>query len=180
MDLLGRLAVHLAFRDGDAMKDRDGFLFYPIAQATPPQQGTDVTEVAPVMMFMAVLAMAMLRFVFVMMMSMPVGPVLMMMLMFMMMVMFSLIVPMFVIVVVICRMHIELHAFDAALLRSRAMEMVAVEFERQQSALEIAETHPQVEQRSDKHIAADPAERIKVKRFHSSSPAARALIWLAA
>ena len=42
------------------------------------------------------------------------------------------------------------------------------------------EVQAQVQQRAQEHVAADAAKKIKVNRFHVSSPAARALIWLAA
>jgi len=36
---------------------------------------------------------------------------------------------------------------------------------------------PKIDERTQEHIAADPAENIEVNGFHLSSPAARALIW---
>jgi hypothetical protein len=136
-------------------------------------------------LFVSVRAMVMLVFVFVLMvmMTMPVLMAVFMVLMFMMMVMmfsFVMLMAMVMVVIVICHVHIELHAFNAGLLRPPAMQMVALELEGLEPALELAEFHAQVEQCPDEHIAADAAERIEVKRSHSSSPAANALIWLAA
>jgi len=175
MDLVRQLAVHFAFGDGHPMKNADRFFLHPITQTTPPHQGPDVTKIASMVMFSV--------FVFMVMMSMTVLMAVFMVLVFMMMVMmftFVMNMAVIIIVVVICHVHIELHPFNPALLRPPAMQMVAVELERLKFALEVAEFDAEVEQCPDEHITADPAERIEIKRSHSSSPAANALIWLAA
>ena len=91
---------------------------------------------------------------------------------------------MFVVVImimlVVTHMHIELHPIDSRLLRARAVEMEAFEFQRTQFAFEITEFHAKIEQRPEEHVPANAAERVEIKRFHSSSPVANALIWLAA
>jgi hypothetical protein len=143
-------------------------------------------------MMMLIMFMQVLMFVFlVVVVAMPVRAVFMamgvmvfMLMLMMVVVMPSLIMRMLVrvimIVVVIAHVHIEFHAFDAGFLGAGTMQMVAVELEGLEFALEVAEFHTEVEQGAEEHIAANAAEGIKVKRSHSSSPAAKALIWLAA
>jgi len=86
----------------------------------------------------------------------------------------------FMMVIIVLDMHIELHTFDAGFLAACAMKMISVELESLQSLFELGEFNAQVEQRAEEHVAADSTEDIEVERFHSSSPTASALIWLAA
>jgi hypothetical protein len=90
------------------------------------------------------------------------------------------IVGMVVTVAVIIQVHIKLHAIDAGLLCAFRVDVVAFDLERLKLALEFLEVRAQIQQRTDEHIAANAAESVEVKRVHSSSPAANALIWLAA
>jgi hypothetical protein len=75
------------------------------------------------------------------------------------------------------QMDIKLHAGDAGFLLARDVEMIAVEFQLLQLALQLARIRAEVNQRADEHVAADAAENVEIKRFHFS---ANALIWLAA
>jgi deoxyribonuclease-4 len=72
------------------------------------------------------------------------------------------------------------HAGRARLLPTRAVQMESLQLQRPQLPFERAELDAQIEQRPEEHVPADSAENIQIKRFHSNSPAANALIWLAA
>ena len=64
------------------------------------------------------------------------------------------------------QMDIKLHAGDAGFLLARDVEVVAVEFQLLQLALQLAAIRAEVNQRADEHVAADAAENIEIKRFH--------------
>ena len=64
------------------------------------------------------------------------------------------------------QMNIKLHAFDLRFVLSRNVEMVAVEMQLFEFVFELMGIHAEVEQRADKHVAADAAENIQVKSFH--------------
>ena len=89
-------------------------------------------------------------------------------------------VVMAVVMTMVVRVDVELGALDICLFSARRVQMKLVQAQFLQFILKLAEVNPEVEHRADKHVAADPAEHIKVKRLHSNSPAASALIWLAA
>jgi len=199
--LIRGLAVDFAFGDGDPVKHRNRFLFHPVAQRTAGDQVTNLAERAAMVMFMfmvvavfvlvVMMTVLMLILMVVMLMMMmvvmrmtvrPMVVLIFVMLVMMGMVMLILVMTMalFMMVVVVLEMHIELHTFDAGLLSARAMKMIAVELESFQFMFELRKFNPQIQKRSQEHVAADSTEDIEIKRFHSSSPAASALIWLAA
>jgi hypothetical protein len=95
-------------------------------------------------------------------------------------VMVMMIVRMIVTVAMIIRVHIKLHAINAGLLRAFRVGVIALDLERLKLALEFLEIRAQIQQGAHEHIAANAAENVEVKRVHSNSPAANALIWLAA
>ena len=104
----------------------------------------------------------------------------MMMFVFMLMLM---LVSVFVLVVVVMgrfEVDVELNAFDAGPVLARNMEVILMQTQFLKFPLEMMEIHSEINQGSEKHIAADAAENIEVNGFHLSSPAASALIWLAA
>ena len=68
------------------------------------------------------------------------------------------------------QMDIKLHAGDAGFLLARDVEMIAVEFQLLQLALQLARIRAEVNQRADEHVAADAAENVEIKRFHIISP----------
>ena len=72
------------------------------------------------------------------------------------------------IVMLVRQMHVELHAFDAGLVLARNVQVIAVELELPEFALQPARVHAQINQRADEHVAADAAEDVEVKRFHWS------------
>src|SRR6266540_4245228 len=113
--------------------------------------------------------MTMLVFIFVMMVVVPMMMLVLVMAMFVLM-----------LVVLILQVDVKLYSFDAGLLPTRGAKMIAVDFQTLESVFELSKINPEVEQGPEKHVAADAAENIEVERFHSSSPAANALIWLAA
>src|SRR5256885_7148589 len=101
------------------------------------------------------------------------------MLMLFMMVMMP--VPMFMLVLMILlQMHIKLHSFNIGFLLPSCMQVIVLQLQLAQFAIQLLELDTQVQHRADEHVAADAAENIEVNGLHFSSPAARALIWLAA
>src|SRR5436190_18680169 len=84
------------------------------------------------------------------------------------------------VVMIVFDVHVEPGPVDARLLSARGVDMEFVEAKFFQFVLQLAQVHAEVKHRADKHVAADPAEHIQVKRLHSNSPATSALIWLAA
>ena len=86
------------------------------------------------------------------------------------------------VVMVIFQMHVELHAFDRRLLGASKMQMISLHPQLLQLMLERMKIHAQIQHRANKHVAADAAENIEVKRFHFAweCSEARELIWLAA
>ena len=89
----------------------------------------------------------------------------------------------FVLVMVVMRrlkVDVELNPFDAGPALARNVEVIFMQTQLFQLPLELMEIQPEIDQGSEKHIAADAAENIKVNGFHWSSPAASALIWEAA
>ena len=81
---------------------------------------------------------------------------------------------------IILQVDVELHAFDIGFLTAGRVQVVVVELELLEFVFELFEIDAEVEHRADEHIATDPAEDVEVDSFHFNSPAARALIWLAA
>ena len=81
--------------------------------------------------------------------------------------------------VIMRQMDVKLRADDAAAGLTADVQVVAGDAETGERAFEFGRVDAQVEERADKHVAADAAEQIEVERFHEDSPA-RALIWLAA
>ena len=74
---------------------------------------------------------------------------------------------MIVVVVVIMReVNIKFHAGDGGFLPARDVQMIAVELELLQFALQLLRIHAEVEQRGDKHVARDTAKNIEIKGFH--------------
>ncbi len=68
--------------------------------------------------------------------------------------------------VVRLQMHLELRPFDLAAFGARGVQMVALQAQLRQLAPQVVQSHPQVQHRADKHVAADAAENIQVNRFH--------------
>jgi hypothetical protein len=83
-----------------------------------------------------------------------------------------------VVIVVMFRfeVNVEFRSGNAGALLARDMEVILIERQFLQFALELMEINPQIQESSDEHVAADAAENVEVNRFHSSSLAARALI----
>jgi hypothetical protein len=74
--------------------------------------------------------------------------------------------------------NVEFDSFDTRFVLARCVQMKVAQPELRKLPLQIREGHPQINQRADKHVAADSAENIQVQCFHFS--AASVLIWLAA
>jgi hypothetical protein len=73
------------------------------------------------------------------------------------------------VMVVVLHVNVELHAVDAGLLSAADVQVITAEIEFPQFAFEIANIHPQINQRADKHVAADAAEEIEVQGFHAEN-----------
>ncbi len=84
------------------------------------------------------------------------------------------------VVMVVLQVDVEFYTFDIGFLTAGRVQVVVIEAELLEFLFELTEIDAQIEHRTDEHIAADPAEDVEVDSFHLSSPAARALIWLAA
>src|SRR3954471_12122310 len=77
----------------------------------------------------------------------------------------------------VCEMDIKLYTFDAGLLSATHMQMKVVQAQFAEFGLESVKIDSQIDQCANQHVAANSAEDIEIKCFHSS---ASALIWLAA
>jgi len=102
-------------------------------------------------------------------------------LMFMGMVMFMAVLVLMLMVVVefmlvVPQMHIKLCPFDLHAFGARSVQVVTRHAELGQFPLQIIQLKAKIQHRTDKHIAAETAENIQIKRSHFQ----RALIWLAA
>ena len=85
------------------------------------------------------------------------------------------------VVFVFVEMHVELDAANVGFFGVDGVQMVTVEAQFFQFAVELRKIHAQINQRADKHIAAHAAENIEIQGFHVIyGLAASALIWLAA
>lgn len=68
--------------------------------------------------------------------------------------------------VLVRQMDIELHARDAGFVLARSVEVVAVELELGEFALQRGGVHAEVEQRADEHITTDAGESVEEQSFH--------------
>ena len=66
-------------------------------------------------------------------------------------------------------MHVEFHTADAHLLPTGDVRVPAFELQLPQLPLQLPGVHAQINERTDKHVAADAAENVEVKRFHFCS-----------
>ena len=73
---------------------------------------------------------------------------------------------MMVMVMVVRQVNIELHALDLGFLFSRGVQVIAVERQLRKFVFELVEINAEIEHRTNKHVATDSAENIKVKCFH--------------
>jgi hypothetical protein len=67
---------------------------------------------------------------------------------------------------VVCEVNIELHTLDPHLLFPGDVQVVTFYPKFCQFLFELARIRPKVDQRTDKHVSADTAEKIQVKLFH--------------
>ena len=82
------------------------------------------------------------------------------------------------------QMHLKLGAADPASILARDMQVETVQVQLRQFGFQHAGFKAQVQHGPQEHVAADAAEEVEVKGFHtqihSTVEAARALIWAAA
>lgn len=69
-------------------------------------------------------------------------------------------------IVIMRQMNIELDPGDARFLRAFGMQVITAQVQLLQLVLEPMQIHTQIEQRPDKHVAADTADEIQIKRLH--------------
>lgn len=74
------------------------------------------------------------------------------------------------------QVHVKLSARNFSALLTRDMKMVAFHPQLLELRFQLYRIHAEVQQGADKHVPAEPAENIQIKRFHESCPAAKALI----
>jgi hypothetical protein len=89
---------------------------------------------------------------------------------------FVLMLAVWFVVMVVFELHVELCSVDAAALLAGNLKLIAVQMQFFHFVFQLMQVHAKIQQRTDEHIAADPAEHVEVKRFHPGSPAASALI----
>src|SRR5712692_9925116 len=83
-------------------------------------------------------------------------------------------------VMLIVRAYIEFHPFNLRFFLAPGVQVAARELQFLQLLFEGVKIDPQIDHRAEEHVSADAAEDVEVDRFHFRSPAASALIWLAA
>ena len=66
----------------------------------------------------------------------------------------------------VCELHIHFDSGNVRLLPARQAQVPSVEFESFQLALQGARIDPEVDHRTDEHVAADAAEDVEVESFH--------------
>jgi hypothetical protein len=69
-------------------------------------------------------------------------------------------------------MHLEFHPGNAGFVPAQDMEVIPFELELLQFLFQWACLDPEVNERADKHIAADATAQIEVERFHDGSASA--------
>jgi hypothetical protein len=69
--------------------------------------------------------------------------------------------------VMVFEVDVEFDTRDAGLLAASDLEMVAADSQFFQFGVQLRRIYSQINERADKHVPADPAEDIEVKRFHN-------------
>src|SRR5260370_6145663 len=82
----------------------------------------------------------------------------------------------------VSEMNVEVDSFNGSFVSAGNVQVVPTEFELFQFVLQVVCVDSQIEQRADKHVAADSAENIQIQRLHrlNAFPCASSFIWLAA
>src|ERR1041385_4469077 len=83
--------------------------------------------------------------------------------------MFVLMSVMVLVVMLVFLLHVDvkLHAGDPGFFSARDMQVITIEIELLQLALEFPHAGAQIDQSPDEHVAADAAEDIQVEGFHA-------------
>ena len=68
---------------------------------------------------------------------------------------------------VIIEMHVEFCPGNAAFLRARDVQVIAFEMELREFVFELVSIQTEIKQCTNEHVAADTAEKIKIKSAHS-------------
>jgi prepilin-type processing-associated H-X9-DG protein len=172
MDVLRGLAVNFAFGDGHALKNRQGLLLNPIRKATALEQGPNLRRrpampgLMVMVMVMAVdmrvprfMVMVMAMFVFVTMTVTRLMAVAVRVRWRWRWVGLMLVPGVF-------QMDVEFRPRDLPALLPGDMQMEFVQPQLVQFPLQCGKVQPKIEQRANKHIAADSAEDVEVKDLH--------------
>ena len=64
------------------------------------------------------------------------------------------------------QVDVKFHAGDGGFLPARNVQMIAVELELFQLALQPARIHAQIQQRGDEHVAGDAADQVEIQSLH--------------
>jgi hypothetical protein len=72
-----------------------------------------------------------------------------------------------VMMVIVGQMNIKFDSGDSGFFLARDVEVIAIDLQFLQLVLELMGVNAQVEQRAQKHVAADAAEDIEVEDFHT-------------
>ena len=73
----------------------------------------------------------------------------------------------FIVVMIFLEVDIELGTRDMCALLFRNVQVITVQAKFLQLVFEAVKVHAQVQQRAEKHVAADAAENVEVKRLHA-------------
>src|SRR6266850_261509 len=67
------------------------------------------------------------------------------------------------------KVNVEFDSLDGGFMSAGNVQMIAVNLQFLQFVLQVVRVNAQIEQRADKHVAADPAEYVQIQRFHVCS-----------
>ena len=69
-------------------------------------------------------------------------------------------------VFLVCHMNVEFYPSNGGFLASRKMQVITTQRQFSQLTLQLASIHTQINQRAEKHVAADSAEDVQVECAH--------------
>ena len=165
--------MDFSFGIGNALENCDRFILYPIGEAAGLDQLADLAKGAPVgvvmvLMFFFVLMSVAVRstLYFIMIIAVVLVFILVFMVVVVAMVVVLFVVMMMMFMTMIVCVDIKLHAFNAGFVLSGGVGVKVAEIELRQLLLQLIKWHPEVQQRTDKHIARNPAKNIQIQRLH--------------
>jgi hypothetical protein len=164
--------VNLSLGLGHAGENRDRPGLYPGGQLASRNKLLDLAKIPTVIVRMLVMVfMMMVVGVF---MVVGVGVLVFMRVLVVVVMVVPMIVVVFVMIVLVVMVvgdvNVKLRAGDGGSLLAGNVEMVAVELEFAEFAVEAARVDTEVDQGADEHVAGDAAEDVKVESFHFVKP----------